>query len=345
MKILKQIKNIFIPISAISFIFFSHENIEAKVIGKFAHGAASTSEYGKTITEFANRVNARTNTLEIQVFGDGSFGGTQTLIEGVQLGMIHLSPAGYGSLGAFVPEFGAMELPFIFGRELDVEKVLKVTESDLFEEWQGMLNKKVGARVVAPVWYYGHRDILVKKAATSPSGLKGMKIRVVPAPLYVEIMKALGAVPTPVDWPEVYNALKQGLIDGADAATDSIEYMKFYEGADHYLGTHHITGLNAMIANKEWYDSLSTSDKLILGDQLVWFQNNFSKRLQGIKPGVLKRLSEKGVTIHNIDLNAFKNSVKKAKVAQKVSKAGKWRSNTLDRFRSVLTNAGFEVNF
>ena len=77
-----------------------------------------------------------------------------------------------------------------------------------------------------------------------------MKIRVVPAPLYVEIMKALGAVPTPVDWPEVYNALKQGLIDGADAATDSIEYMKFYEGADHYLGTHHITGLNAMIANK-----------------------------------------------------------------------------------------------
>ena len=90
---------------------------------------------------------------------------------------------------------------------------------------------------------------------------------------------------------------------------------------------------------------MSTSDKLILGDQLVWFQNNFSKRLQGIKPGVLKRLSEKGVTIHNIDLNAFKNSVKKAKVAQKVSKAGKWRSNTLDRFRSVLTNAGFEVNF
>ena len=78
---------------------------------------------------------------------------------------------------------------------------------------------------------------------------------------------------------------------------------------------------------------------------MVWFQYNFSKRLQGIKPGVLKRLSEKGVTIHNIDLNAFKNSVKKAKVAQKVSKAGKWRSNTLDRFRSVLTNAGFEVNF
>ena len=122
MKIFKQIKNIIIPISAISFIFISHEKIEAKVIGKFAHGAASTSEYGKTITEFANRVNSRTNTLEIQVFGDGSFGGTQTLIEGVQLGMIHLSPAGYGSLGAFVPEFGAMELPFIFGRKLDVEK-------------------------------------------------------------------------------------------------------------------------------------------------------------------------------------------------------------------------------
>ena len=117
-------------------------------------------------------MNARTNTLEIQVFGDGSFGGTQTLIEGVQLGMIHLSPAGYGSLGAFVPEFGAMELPFIFGRELDVDKVLKVTESDLFEEWQDMLNKKVGARVVAPVWYYGHRDILVKKSCNKPIWIK-----------------------------------------------------------------------------------------------------------------------------------------------------------------------------
>ena len=172
-----------------------------------------------------------------------------------------------------------------------------------------------------------------------------MKVRVVPAPLYVEIMKGLGAVPTPVDWPEVYNALKQGVIDGVDAATDSIEYMKFYEGATHYLGTHHITGLNAMIANRKWYDSLSDADRQVLDEELVWFQKQFASRLQGIKPGVLEELTKQGVTIHEIDLAAFQQAIADANVAQKVADAGSWRADTLDRFRDVLVAAGYQPNF
>lgn len=316
-----------------------------KVVGKFGHTGATASDYGQTILEFAKRVNNRAPGLEIQVFGDSTLGGTQTLIEGIQLGNVHLANAGYGSLGAFVSELGAMELPFIFGRKLDIDQILKVTDSDLYEEWQNMLNKKIGARVVAPAWYYGHRDILVKKPANKPNDLKGVKIRVVPAPLYVEIMRGLGAVPTPVDWPEVYNALKQGVIDGVDAATDSIEYMKFYEGAKHYLGTHHITGLNAMIANSKWYDSLASEDKKILDEELAWFMKEFARRLQEIKPGVLEKLQAVGVTIHKIDLPAFQKAITDANVAEKVAKAGKWRSDTLDRFREVLKAAGYKPNF
>ena len=316
-----------------------------KVVGKFGHTGATASDYGQTILEFADRVNARAPGLEIQVFGDASLGGTQTLIEGVQLGNVHLANAGYGSLGAFVSELGAMELPFIFGRELDIDQVRKVTASKLYEEWQNMLSEKIGARVVAPAWYYGHRDILVKNPASKPGDLKGVKVRVVPAPLYVEIMKGLGAVPTPVDWPEVYNALKQGLIDGVDAATDSIEYMKFYEGATHYLGTHHITGLNAMIANENWYSSLSDEDRQVLDEELVWFQKQFASRLQGIKPGVLEELKKQGVTIHEIDLAAFQQAIADASVARKVADAGSWRPDTLDRFRTVLEAAGYQPNF
>ena len=316
-----------------------------KVVGKFGHTGATASDYGQTILEFADRVNARAPGLEIQVFGDSSLGGTQTLIEGVQLGNVHLANAGYGSLGAFVSELGAMELPFIFGRELDIDQIRGVTQSDLYEEWQDMLAEKIGARVVAPAWYYGHRDILVKKPASSPGDLRGVKVRVVPAPLYVEIMKGLGAVPTPVDWPEVYNALKQGVIDGVDAATDSIEYMKFYEGATHYLGTHHITGLNAMIANQKWYRSLSDEDRQVLDEELVWFQKEFVSRLQGIKPGVLEELEKQGVTIHEIDLAAFHQAIADANVARKVADAGNWRPDTLERFRAVLEAAGYQPNF
>ena len=316
-----------------------------KIVGKFGHTGATASDYGQTILEFADRVNARAPGLEIQVFGDASLGGTQTLIEGVQLGNVHLANAGYGSLGAFVSELGAMELPFIFGRELDIYRIRMVTGSELYEEWQNMLAEKIGARVVAPAWYYGHRDILVKKPAASPGDLKGVKVRVVPAPLYVEIMKGLGAVPTPVDWPEVYNALKQGVIDGVDAATDSIEYMKFYEGATHYLGTHHITGLNAMIANQKWYQSLGDEDRKILDEELVWFQKQFASRLQAIKPGVLEELKKQGVTIHEIDLAAFQQAIADANVAQKVADAGSWRPDTLDRFRAVLEAAGYQPNF
>lgn len=324
---------------------FGAASASEKIVGKFGHTGATASDYGQTILEFAERVNARAPGLEIQVFGDSSLGGTQTLIEAIQLGTAHLANAGYGSLGAFVSELGAMELPFVFGRELDIDQILLVAESDLYEEWQNMLAEKIGARVVAPAWYYGHRDILVKEPATNPEDLKGVKIRVVPAPLYVEIMKGLGAVPTPVDWPEVYNSLKQGVIDGVDAATDSIEYMKFYEGATHYLGTHHITGLNAMIANQKWLDGLSPEDRHVLDEELVWFQKQFAARLQAIKPGVMEELKRQGVTIHEIDLAAFQQAISDANVAQKVADSGNWRPDTLDRFRVVLESAGYQPNF
>lgn len=316
-----------------------------KIVGKFGHTGASASDYGRICQEFAGRVNARSKGLEVQVFPDSQLGGTQALIEGVQLGTVHLSNAGYGSLGAFVTELGAMELPYIFGRTLNIEDVLKVTKSSLYEEWQQMLMQKIGARVVAPAWYYGHRDFLVKRPATKPQDLAGVKMRVVPAPIYVNIVRALGATPTPVDWPEVYNSLRSGLIDGVDSATDSLASMKFYEGAKHYLATHHITGLNAMIANARWYNGLSAEDKQILDEELLWFQREFARRLQDIKPEIIQQLRAQGVTIHDIDLNAFRNAVREAKVAERVAEAQKWRPDTLNRFSKVLKDAGFQPDF
>jgi TRAP-type C4-dicarboxylate transport system substrate-binding protein len=314
---------------------------ERKFVGKFGHTAATVSVVGEIAAEFGKRVNARGTALEIQVFPDSQLGGTQTLIESVMIGNVQLANAGYGSLGAFVPELGALELPFIFGDRLDIDRILKVTSSPLYEEWQKMLATQKGLRVAAPAWYYGHRDILVKKAATKPEDLRGQKIRVVPAPLYVEIMKALGAVPTPVDWPETYNALKQGVIDGVDAATDGLIFMKFYEGAKHYLRTHHITGLNAMIANAKWYSSLPPAEKQALDEELVWFQKQVGDRMTAAEPGVIKDLATLGVTISQIDVAAFKQAVERARVAEKVAEAQKWRPDTLQRFRTAVKEAGF----
>jgi TRAP-type C4-dicarboxylate transport system substrate-binding protein len=204
-----------------------------------------------------------------------------------------------------------------------------------------MLATQKGLRVVAPAWYYGHRDILVKKPAVRPEDLKGQKIRVVPAPLYVEIMKALGAVPTPVDWPETYSALKQGVIDGVDAATDGMIFMKFYEGAKNYLRTHHITGLNAMIANAKWYSGLSPADRKVLDEELVWFQTQVGEKMTAAEPGVIKDLAANGVTISQIDLAAFRQAVERARVAEKVAEAQKWRPETLPRFQKIVKDAGF----
>jgi TRAP-type C4-dicarboxylate transport system substrate-binding protein len=194
---------------------------------------------------------------------------------------------------------------------------------------------------VAPAWYYGHRDLLVKKPAVRPEDLKGQKIRVVPAPLYVEIMKALGAVPTPVDWPETYNALRQGVIDGVDAPTEFFLYTKLYEGAKNYLRTHHITGLNAMITNAKWYSDLAPADRKVLDEELVWFQTRMAEKLTAAEPGVIKDLAANGVTISQVDLAAFRQAVERARVAEKVAEAQKWRPETLPRFQKIVKDAGF----
>jgi TRAP-type C4-dicarboxylate transport system substrate-binding protein len=315
--------------------------VEARTVVRVANTQASSSISGQLLSEFGRRVNARSKNLDVQIFGYSVLGGTQTIVEGVQLGTIQMSVAGYGVLGALVGEFGAMELPYTFGTRLDMERILQITQSALFEEWQKMLSDKAGIRIVAPAWYYGHRDLIVTRAATTPAGLRGLKIRAVPARLYVETVRALGAVPTPVDWPETYSALAQGVIDGVDAATDAMMFMKFFESAKYMHLTHHITGLNAMIANKRWHDALASEDKKIVEEELVWFQIEVAKKLAAAETAIVEELKAKGVTIVPIDLSAFQRSVREARVAEQVAEAQKWRPDTLRRFRETVARAGF----
>ncbi len=309
-----------------------------KIIAKFAHTAATISAMGKVSAEFAQRVNDRTEQLVIEVYPDGQLGGDKTIMEGVQFGTVHLCNVGYGLLASFLAEFGALELPYMYGVEPDISVFLELAKTDLFQEWQEELSDKFGLMVLAPAWYYGHRDMLVKKPVHSPDDLEGIKMRVVPATLYVETMKALGAIPTPIDWPEIYLALSQGVIDGVDTTAGAFYYNKFCEIAKYYVPSKHIFGVNAMVGNKKFYENIPEGDRKILDEELVWFQETMAEKVAQEESDALGLLESVGVTLLEIDRDLFRGRIEDLQVAEKIAKEEGWRPDTLERLRQLLAD-------
>ncbi len=316
----------------------NHSFAQDKIVAKFAHTAASISAMGKVCAEFAQRVNDRTEQLVIEVYPDGQLGGDKTIVEGAQLGTVHLCNVGYGLLASFVPEFGALELPYMYGVEPDISVFLEIAKTDLFKEWQEMLSDKFGIIVLAPTWYYGHRDMLVKTPVHTPDDLKGIKMRVVPANLYVETMRALGAIPTPIDWPEIYLALSQGVIDGVDTTAGAFYYNKFCEIAKYYVPSKHIFGINAMVGNKKFYDNIPEDDRKILDEELVWFQKEMVKKVGQEEIDSIELLRSVGVTITEIDRDLFRERIEEEQVAEKIAEKENWRPDTLGRLQKILAD-------
>jgi len=108
-----------------------------------------------------------------------------------------------------------------------------------------------------------------KRPVAQPSDLKGLKIRVMTLPLYVEMVKALGAEPTPIAWPEVPAALTTGVVDGEENPVSVIDANKLYESQKYLTLDHHVYSTDFLLINEKVYESLSQKDKEIVNNAAI----------------------------------------------------------------------------
>ena len=199
---------------------------QQKTVLKFAHHAPVTFPYQDGALKFKEVAEQLSGgKLEVQVLGGAQLGGERDLLEGVRLGTVHVA-IGAGALANFAPAYNIVQLPFLIKNQ---DHMVKVADGPAGALLSQRIEQQAGFKVLG---YFSTGDSgiqTVKGPVRTPADLRGAKIRVMENPALIESMRALGANPTPLPFPEVYTSIKQGVVDGATIDYTALWTTKVYE--------------------------------------------------------------------------------------------------------------------
>jgi tripartite ATP-independent transporter DctP family solute receptor len=217
---------------------------------KWAHVYETNEPYHTEAVWAAQEIQKRTNNkYAIDVHPASALGNEQQINQALPLGTIDIIYTGAAFAGASFPPIAISNAPYMF-RDFNHWKAY--SQSDLFKELSDGYDQKTKNKVLA-LTYYGARHTTANKAINTPADMKGMKLRVPQAPLYLMYAKAVGANATPIAFAEVYLALQNGTVDGQENPLPTIQAKKFYEVQSHInLTAHIIESLVTVVGPTTW---------------------------------------------------------------------------------------------
>jgi tripartite ATP-independent transporter DctP family solute receptor len=272
-----------------------------------AHTAPAEHAYTISMDRYAKLMAERTKgRVTIKVHHTRQLGDERQVVEGLQLGTIHLTVVSTGPLGGFVPEMNVVDLPFLFR---DTEHAYKVLDGEI---GQRLLKKfdAVGIKGLA-YWENGFRQITTtKKPVQQPGDMKGLKIRVMENKIHQAAFRQVGADATPMAWGEVFTSLQQGLLDAQENPTPIVWAFKLYEVQKYLSLTNHVYSPAPLLMSKATWDRLPADLQKTLFDtatEVTKFQRDL---LQEQDRKFLGELKTKGmVVIENPDRAAFRKAM------------------------------------
>jgi tripartite ATP-independent transporter DctP family solute receptor len=204
---------------------------------------------------------ATSGRLTFQMFPAMQLGGEKEMIEQAQVGALQIARISVGPMGPVVDELNVFNMPFVFRDENHMRKVI---DGPIGKE---MLDKLTAspARLVALGWMdAGTRNVYAKKPVTKPADLKGMKIRMMGNPLFVDTMNAMGGNGISMGFGELYQALQTGVVDGAENNPPTIVTHKHHEIAKVYSLTGHLIIPEIFVFSKVSWDKLGKADQELI---------------------------------------------------------------------------------
>ncbi len=195
----------------------------------------------------------------VKVFGNSVLGSEKDTVEQVKIGALDMVRVGSAAFNNIVPETLVPALPFIFR---DVNHFRKTMNGPIGDKILAAFEKHgfIGLALLES----GTRSIYGRKPVRNLADVKGMKIRVQQSDLWVDLIQAMGANPTPIPYAEIYTALKTGLVDAAENNYPSYETQKHYEAAPYYNETQHVLFYEVVVFSKKVWDTLTKEEQKII---------------------------------------------------------------------------------
>lgn len=201
-----------------------------------------------------------------------------------------------------IQDFGVLFAPYLFEGWEDVEKVV---DSPWFEGKAEELEQNVGLKILT-TWRYGIRHTITKKPVNAISDLKGRKVRVPNQTILIKVFESLGATPTPMAMSDIYTALQQGTIDGAENPLPVILNGAYQEVAKNLVLDAHTYDMTCWIMGADYFNTLTAEQQQILmecGDEAGVFN---SEQLEKADEEALEALKAAGVTVSELTPDDFK---------------------------------------
>ena len=296
---------------ALAFLAASFSGLaDAKIIVKYGHVGPPIHPQHHGALAFAKYVTEKTKgEIEVQVFPLGQLGAERSMTEQVQAGTLHMTAVTAGVLANFVPEMGIIELPFVYPSREVAYNVLD--DKEVKQRFYNFCEPK--GFIFIGYTENEFRDMTnSKRPIKKPGDLKGLKIRVIESPLMIDTFKTLGANPTPLPFPEIYNALQQKVIDGQDSPIYTSMLMKFTEVNKYATITNHILTECPTVVNKSFWMSLTPDQqKIFLEAAEVQIRVNREANAK-VRGEALEKVKAQNVAVVNLtpaERKAFKDAL------------------------------------
>ena len=269
------------------------KNTETKVLN-LAHNLPQSHPVHKGILAFQKKLAEKSGgKLKIKIFPDGQLGSEREALELLQIGSVAITKVSAAIVSNFVPDYNVLGIPYLFR---DKEHYFNVLEGDIGKS----LLEKGSKYWLRGLCFYdaGSRSFYTKeKAIRTPNDLKGLKIRVMNNQTSINMVNTLGGSATPMAYGELYTAIQQGVVDGAENNPPSFVSSNHFEVSKYYTLDEHSSIPDVLLIGTKSWEKLSEQEK-------KWLQEAADESAQAQKKywavsvaASMQKLKEAGVEV------------------------------------------------
>jgi tripartite ATP-independent transporter DctP family solute receptor len=273
---------------------------------KLGHGLGVTHPVHEAMEYMAQLIEEKSQgKMEIRIYPNQQLGTERELVELLQIGSLGMTKVSSATLESFAPKIQVLSMPYLFRDDEHRDKVLK-----------GAIGKQLlleGEKYwLRGLCYYdaGKRSFYTKtKPVESPDDLKGLKIRTLESNMAINMIKSFGSSPTPVSYGELYTALQQGIVDGAENNPPSLYTSRHYEVCKFYSVNEHTAVPDVVIISTKVWNTLDEHEKQWIqeaADESAVFQ--YKLWAESVEES-FRELKKAGVTITYPDQSGFREAV------------------------------------
>lgn len=276
--------------------------------------------------EIAEKTSGR---IELQSFPASQLGTQRDMIEALGSNALQLYTDGAGTFGSWVPAISVLEAPYIWRDAAHMAKGMKSPDATALAD---TLVKNRGMRIVDTI-YYGTRQLTTaSKPVKEPKDMVGFKLRVPPVDVFNAMAEAWGARPTPINFGELYLALKQELVDGQENPLPTIQSAKIFEVQKYLVLTAHIITPRFVVVNESFWRGLADNDRSIVQAALAKAVTTANAEIIKQENELVDTFAKGGMTVIKPDVASFRNAVIKA-VPPKFE--SRWGKGVFERLQSL----------